>query len=726
MVLVPGSGPWVLLGSVVTDAPLDVNEPMVRSCGTCTACIPACPTGAILDRRRARRAPLPRLSPAATRASSRSSCAAPSGDRLYGCDDCLTSCPPGNRAMESAAAVAGPDIVEILGATDRELLDRYGHFYLPARRPRILRRNALVAAGNDRSPFLEPVVIGHLGHPDWLLRSHAAWAVGQFATLIGDLRSSERSPTSGTATCPRRAQACRSGAKRSWGPTLSVMALVAMPLPLSPDRSSGPGHRDSPMLIVSDVHGAATSLRRVAGMGEPLLVLGDLINYIDYRTNEGIVADISGRHLVDEFVRLRGAEGNEAASAFWTATVGRTAPMELRGSVPSATESAYREVCDALSGCDAYVTYGNVDRPGMLAAQPAGWHPIRRCRSGRGRRDSGSVSPAAASTSIGTPGEVTEAQMASKLDQLGPVDILATHVPPAMPALACDVIGGREKGSTSILAYLERHAPAYHYFGDIHQPRATSGGLVRLAASTSATSGRRVEQFAMAEVDLDRLASAYRFRPASPASLERAARAGSRLAPGTRILDVGGGPANHAAVWAEQGHRPRRSRSFDGDGGDRSARVGLEPSSGIRKRCRSVLEHFDLVWFHLSVHYGDWQLALDEAQRVLDDSGPRRSLDARRGTPPAVDPRSMVPVDCRHRFEEIPRPDRGGGVPRGRMPIVTATRPHEAIVRPRRCVDPGRRSRIRIDAAPAVGRGTLGRRRGLPNSPPGSDRAGLL
>ena len=185
MVLVPGSGPWVLLGSVVTDALLEVNKPTARSCGTCTACIPACPTGAILedgvlDARRclAYHLQRPGLIPLELRRAV--------GDRLYGCDDCLTSCPPGNRAMESAAAVAGPDIVEILGATDRELLDRYGHFYLPARRPRILRRNALVAAGNDRSPFLETVVIGHLGHPDWLLRSHAAWAVGQFATLIGD------------------------------------------------------------------------------------------------------------------------------------------------------------------------------------------------------------------------------------------------------------------------------------------------------------------------------------------------------------------------------------------------------------------------------------------------------------------------------------------------------------------------------------------------------------
>ena len=184
MVLVPGAGPWVLLGSVATDAPLDTTDQMVRTCGTCTACLPACPTGAILpngvlDVRRclAHHLQSPGLIPQDLREAV--------GDRLYGCDDCLTSCPPGDRILETAAVAAGPTVVEILGLDDASLMDRYGHFYLPARRPRILRRNALVAAGNARSPDLEPVVIGYLGHPDWLLRAHAAWAVGMFGTAVG-------------------------------------------------------------------------------------------------------------------------------------------------------------------------------------------------------------------------------------------------------------------------------------------------------------------------------------------------------------------------------------------------------------------------------------------------------------------------------------------------------------------------------------------------------------
>ncbi|MCP3859892.1 MAG: metallophosphoesterase, partial [Phycisphaeraceae bacterium] len=120
------------------------------------------------------------------------------------------------------------------------------------------------------------------------------------------------------------------------------------------------------MLIVSDVHGAVEPLRRVASLGEPLLVLGDLINYIDYRSNEGIVADISGKRLVDEFVRIRAVEGSEAATEFWHGEwAHRDAGLEAR--YTEAVEASYRDVCGALTGSRAYVTYGNVDRPGMLA-----------------------------------------------------------------------------------------------------------------------------------------------------------------------------------------------------------------------------------------------------------------------------------------------------------------------------------------------------------------------
>ena len=92
MVLTPGHGPWMLLGSVVTDIRLETTRPMIRDCGICEACIPACPTGAItasgLDASKCISTWLqtPGSIPRWIRPSI--------GRRIYGCDDCLTSCPP--------------------------------------------------------------------------------------------------------------------------------------------------------------------------------------------------------------------------------------------------------------------------------------------------------------------------------------------------------------------------------------------------------------------------------------------------------------------------------------------------------------------------------------------------------------------------------------------------------------------------------------------------------
>ncbi len=231
------------------------------------------------------------------------------------------------------------------------------------------------------------------------------------------------------------------------------------------------------MLLVADVHGAADALRRVAAAGEPLLVLGDLINFIDYRSNEGILADVAGRELVTELVGLRTTGDFGGASALWRRfAAGRE--TELQSVFDHHVRQAYDEICAALDGAEAYVTYGNVDRPDLLADMlPPG------CRfvdaevleiSGLRIGFAGGGAP-----SLGTPGEVSEVAMADKLASLGPVDVLCTHVPPAVSSLAKDVIGGREKSFQAILDYVVRQQPAYHYFGDIHQPQAVSWRIGR-------------------------------------------------------------------------------------------------------------------------------------------------------------------------------------------------------------------------------------------------------
>lgn len=186
MALTPGHGPWFLIGSVVTDARIPPTEPMVRQCGTCVACIPACPTDAIiapgvLDARRCLAAVLQR--PGAIPYELREAV----GTRIYGCDECLVACPPGDRVLSAVSGSRhGPSPAEILGLADDELSGFAAHWYVPKRNMRFIRRNALVAIGNvgDRSHV--GLLAGYLGHPDQLLRSHAAWALGRI--LDGDAR----------------------------------------------------------------------------------------------------------------------------------------------------------------------------------------------------------------------------------------------------------------------------------------------------------------------------------------------------------------------------------------------------------------------------------------------------------------------------------------------------------------------------------------------------------
>ncbi|MDX1448450.1 MAG: tRNA epoxyqueuosine(34) reductase QueG [Acidimicrobiia bacterium] len=179
MLLTPGLGPWYLIGCVVTDAEFGESSPMVRDCGTCEACLPACPTGAlvapgVLDARRCLAAILQARGsiPLAYRRAV--------GDRLYGCDDCLDACPPGSRLLATATEPRGSiDPVEVLQMPDRQIRETFAHFYVPDNDPRYLRRNALVVVGNTGSEEHLILLAGYLLHPDRMLAEHARWAIGE-------------------------------------------------------------------------------------------------------------------------------------------------------------------------------------------------------------------------------------------------------------------------------------------------------------------------------------------------------------------------------------------------------------------------------------------------------------------------------------------------------------------------------------------------------------------
>jgi epoxyqueuosine reductase len=154
-------GSWVVLGVLVTDAELEPTsaapeEPAWDACGSCRACIDACPTGAIvadgvLDARRclsyhtqSRMDELP--SPAEL------------GDRVYGCDICQDVCPWNTGADRRAEGLepdavddAFPPLEEWIDADPDELAHRYRRLYVPDRDGRRLARNARAVLANLRA-----------------------------------------------------------------------------------------------------------------------------------------------------------------------------------------------------------------------------------------------------------------------------------------------------------------------------------------------------------------------------------------------------------------------------------------------------------------------------------------------------------------------------------------------------------------------------------------------
>ncbi len=227
------------------------------------------------------------------------------------------------------------------------------------------------------------------------------------------------------------------------------------------------------MLLVADVHGAFGALRRVAATGQPLLVLGDLLNFVDYRTMDGIAADIFGREFVGVIARARGRGDYEASRRMWIEhSTGRE--DEIRSRVAELVWAQYADCAAALAGSEAYVTYGNVDWPSELEASlPPGCRFVDGEAIELGGLRIGIVG-GGAPTAIRARGEVTDEQMAAKLERLGDVDVLCSHLAPPVPPLYRDVItGALEQASPPLLDYIRRVQPSFHYFGDIHQPQAT-------------------------------------------------------------------------------------------------------------------------------------------------------------------------------------------------------------------------------------------------------------
>ena len=186
-------GSWFLLGEILVDRALEADVPVVRErCGTCTRCLDVCPTGAIVAPYRVdarlcisyltieHRGVIPRELRASV------------GDWIFGCDLCQEVCPwnrfapPARDARLAARSLTGWTLEKFLSLDEPAFAALFAGSPIRRTGRDGFLRNVCVALGNRRDAAAIVALVRTLhADPGWLVRAHAAWALGEIARGSG-------------------------------------------------------------------------------------------------------------------------------------------------------------------------------------------------------------------------------------------------------------------------------------------------------------------------------------------------------------------------------------------------------------------------------------------------------------------------------------------------------------------------------------------------------------
>ncbi|MGI2296206.1 tRNA epoxyqueuosine(34) reductase QueG [Paenibacillus sp. GXUN7292] len=185
-IISPELGSWIYLGEMITNLPLPPDVPITEGCGTCTKCIDACPTGALvgpgqLDSKRC-------VSfVTQTKGMVSDELMRKIGNRLYGCDTCQIVCPINRHKnwthqpeLQPDVELAKPLLVPLLTIGNREFKEKYGSTSSAWRGKKPIQRNAVIGLGNFKEASAVPDLIRVLEQDSRpVLRGTAAWSLGR-------------------------------------------------------------------------------------------------------------------------------------------------------------------------------------------------------------------------------------------------------------------------------------------------------------------------------------------------------------------------------------------------------------------------------------------------------------------------------------------------------------------------------------------------------------------
>lgn len=186
-----GAGSYFFLGEIFVDLPLPADTPTTDHCGLCTACIDACPTGAIIEPYRLDARQCISYLTIELQSAIPESLRPMMGNRIYGCDDCQLACPwnrfaPLTREPDFAPrhSLDQASLVELFAWTEPEFNDRLAGSAIRRIGHERWLRNIAVALGNAPTTLdIIEALKSRANHPSPMVREHVEWALSRHAAL---------------------------------------------------------------------------------------------------------------------------------------------------------------------------------------------------------------------------------------------------------------------------------------------------------------------------------------------------------------------------------------------------------------------------------------------------------------------------------------------------------------------------------------------------------------
>jgi epoxyqueuosine reductase len=184
IIITPQHGSCVVLGEIITDLELEPDEPIETSCGDCSLCMEACPTGAL-------EVPYLVNKHACIQYLSERRCMIPLKtreiweNRLYGCSTCQDVCPHNRDLKPTPREVphghVGPSLAlgEVLMMDESRFKERFGDNQIGMRDRNAIRRNAIVAIGNSSVDDFVRDLEACAHEPDPMIKQHSYWAIAR-------------------------------------------------------------------------------------------------------------------------------------------------------------------------------------------------------------------------------------------------------------------------------------------------------------------------------------------------------------------------------------------------------------------------------------------------------------------------------------------------------------------------------------------------------------------